>query len=109
MPRIRQKAFLYTEAVPHDTTDEYHNEVQYPCVDWLVRRAFSEPLSRGTGLELEMREKLATVHVLSASSELEHNDDSKMAKVLGLLPGLSTDELVRLSAAVTMATVKSSD
>jgi hypothetical protein len=60
--------------------DEHHNEVRYWCAAWLVKWAFGEPRSKSTdddgggasARSMPLRDMLATVHVLSASSHLEN-------------------------------------
>lgn len=84
MPRVRRKAFDYSGTVLEDSTEEHHNEVNYVCIGWLVRRAFSEPLKLRDMLKELVPERiegknmcqlLGTVHVLSASESLAAQDE----------------------------------
>ena len=60
--------------------DEHHNEVRYWCAAWLVKWAFGEPRGKPTdddgggasARSMPLRDMLATVHVLSASSHPEN-------------------------------------
>ena len=75
-PSVRCKAFCGDEVVPADSKEEHHNEVQYWCARRLVKRAFGEP--RGERDDdgapaMALRDMLATVHVLSASSHPEND------------------------------------
>ena len=85
MPRVRRKAFQHRDIVPEDSAEEHHNEVNYYLIDWLVRRAFLEPLKLRHNEPSEqqklaqtagynMYQLLGTVHVLSASEALPEED-----------------------------------
>ena len=85
MPRVRRKAFQHRDIVPKDSAEEHHNEVNYYLVDWLVWRAFLEPLKLRHTKPSEpqklvqtagndMCQLLGTVHVLSASEALPEED-----------------------------------